>query len=1220
MPEGRGSSFREPASRLEVTDSSTSPPRNRIDEAPTEIKRQDQLLPGVQRAAESATVGETAAGVRFDHFELIDCIGVGGMGRVFRARDSRLDRLVALKVLSPDLSKDREICRRFEQEAKAAARLDDPHFARVYYYGEAHGLAYIAMEFVEGENLRKKILARGRLDVGDVVNIGLQIVHGLAHAATAGVIHRDIKPSNIIVTPAGVAKLVDMGLARSFFQGSSAATELTQAGVTLGTFDYISPEQARDPREADVRSDIYSLGCTLYHALTGRPPFPDGTPLQKLLQHQSDPAPDPRRLAPDLPDELVAILMRMLAKDPADRYQRPADLIHDLVALSEWLGIPLPDEGFASEGFIETPSFWERQATWLAPTALLAIVVGAYLYFDRSEEIALPTVEPARVETAGPVAAPTGRAATNSAVEAPVAIPIPAVAQVRRVPERADLRKAIDEANPGDTLELVGESYEVRPTLDRRSGKPAGLVIDKRLTLRSANQNLVRLEIDDERVDTDPTAPLALVTVRDTAVNLSRLVLTVRCSPDAPRGVTTVLVAGGEATMADCYFKLLGGPRKSPCAMIELTRSGDGAIPRVVAERCYFGGGLGQDAVRLDAGVNADVRLSDCAFEQYKRPFVLAGRSKLDLKNISLFVGDGAVFHVLARGVDHQVVVTDSVFSRLRTAAPQALVAVSGDSRGSEAWWRGERNLYHGFEKSLIAVDDRIVASRADELERWGLDERGPLFFAQSDWPWALDDPKNVSSSDQAELVRQNPVSVYRLASATGLLTRGADSQPLGVRRGPWGRIYPADQTARVPPVAAERSLSPPAPKDQQSAKAKVTTAKPPNAVAESLPTVLVVDPKVPAGTRQGVLRGLPSACDEAASGSTIELRSDDAIEIRDIKIAAKELTIRAASGTRPRLTLSRTTMNRGEPARLFSLSGGAKLRLVGLAIDLDDATGAEGAPLGVELDESSGIEFRQCAIVVGQPSAIGLGPTLINVRSASLRPNGMSGMPVGAAGARIEMSRCDVRARGRVLGAEPRGFWRLAITESFLALDGPIIDVRGDVGVVASSEPNRVELRSATIFARDTLISVDAGPARNESPRRLEVVAEETAILGVTAPLTRVPFSANGELGPELIRWDGRDNLLAGYRVAMQRTGGPDAPLAVSQTPADWLRQARLGDQNFVLGPTDIAELSSASIWDASIPTISSFRRFGWPGDRGESLGAPPAMLPERLTRANSL
>jgi serine/threonine protein kinase len=161
----------------------------------------------------------------------------------------------------------------------------------------------------------------------------------LNHAAERGVVHRDIKPSNILITPDGRAKIVDMGLARQL-DSEAVNGGVTQSGVTLGTFDYISPEQALDPRRADVRSDIYSLGCTFYHALTGRPPVPEGTAARKLRAHQNEEPLDPRELNSAIPDELAAVLARMMAKDPTQRYQTPLELIAHLKGLVERLRNP----------------------------------------------------------------------------------------------------------------------------------------------------------------------------------------------------------------------------------------------------------------------------------------------------------------------------------------------------------------------------------------------------------------------------------------------------------------------------------------------------------------------------------------------------------------------------------------------------------------------------------------------------------------------------------------------------------------------------------------------------------------------------------------------------------------------------------------------------------------------------------------------------------------
>ena len=185
---------------------------------------------------------------------------------------------------------------------------------------------YIAFEFVEGENLRVRMEKYGGLlPVAESVHYLIQVAAGLAHAASRGVVHRDIKPSNIVITPEGKAKIVDMGLARNL-DSRSTNGQLTQSGVTLGTFDYISPEQAIEPRSADCRSDLYSLGCTFYHVMTGRTPVPEGTAAKKLHCHEHVAPLDPRELNPAIPDELAAILGKMMAKDPNNRYQHPDHL------------------------------------------------------------------------------------------------------------------------------------------------------------------------------------------------------------------------------------------------------------------------------------------------------------------------------------------------------------------------------------------------------------------------------------------------------------------------------------------------------------------------------------------------------------------------------------------------------------------------------------------------------------------------------------------------------------------------------------------------------------------------------------------------------------------------------------------------------------------------------------------------------------------------------
>jgi serine/threonine-protein kinase len=268
------------------------------------------------------TGGDTddALGICLGHFTIQRRIGVGGMGSVYLATDDRLRRNVALKVLSPTITTDPAAVQRFQNEARAAARLDHDNIARIYYYGEDSGLHYIAYEYIPGSNLRDVIRSKDRLAPAEAVNYTMQLAAALSHTAAAGVIHRDIKPSNVLITPQGRAKLVDLGLARK--ESVDNSVDLTVAGTTLGTFDYISPEQAKDPRNVDVRSDIYSLGCTLYHMLTGEPPYPEGTVLQKLLDHQGKEAPDPARKNRRVPPALSIIVRKMMASDPRRRYSR----------------------------------------------------------------------------------------------------------------------------------------------------------------------------------------------------------------------------------------------------------------------------------------------------------------------------------------------------------------------------------------------------------------------------------------------------------------------------------------------------------------------------------------------------------------------------------------------------------------------------------------------------------------------------------------------------------------------------------------------------------------------------------------------------------------------------------------------------------------------------------------------------------------------------------
>lgn len=398
LPTQRGSS-------VTVKPGETNPAH--ISERPTEISKKPPIS-APHAVASSSDLAKSLIGRELLHFRVEQFVGGGGMGAVFRGTDLSLGRTVAIKVLSQEHI-DEDTIRRFRHEARSAAKLDHPGIPSVYYVGDQDGWYFIVFEFIEGDNIRDYVAQQGPLSIAQAVVFLADIADALHHASQREVVHRDIKPSNVLVTRDGLAKLVDMGLARTE-QLQSTANDLTATGMTLGTFDYISPEQGRDPRSADIRSDIYSLGCTLYFMLTAQPPFPDGTMLQKLLSHTSDSPPDPSEFRADMPPRLTAMLARMLAKDPDHRYQDAGELLAEIVLLAEEVQVPLNHHRQSTvvlEQHVIHDSGWSRHLSWMLPAiALIATAIGLHwTQFTPSPAPALPEPGPA-VEVVAPVDEP----------------------------------------------------------------------------------------------------------------------------------------------------------------------------------------------------------------------------------------------------------------------------------------------------------------------------------------------------------------------------------------------------------------------------------------------------------------------------------------------------------------------------------------------------------------------------------------------------------------------------------------------------------------------------------------------------------------------------------------------------------------------------------------------------------------------------------------------
>jgi serine/threonine-protein kinase len=265
-------------------------------------------------------------------YEIQKKIGAGGMGAVYLAMDSTLRRTCALKVLPQEKAGNPTLVKRFKAEARSAANLRHDNIVAIYETGEADGYLYIALEYVEGTDVANLVHKRGMIPLKRSVEMVRQVANALEHAVQQGIVHRDIKPGNLLVRRDGVVKLADLGLARSLDE--DVDTSITRAGTTVGTVDYMAPEQARDSKAADVRSDIYSLGCTWYYMLTGEPPFPEGSLTNKLRSHAETPMPDPRLLNPAVSEAVYGVLSRMTEKKPSQRYQTPKELLDDLEAAS----------------------------------------------------------------------------------------------------------------------------------------------------------------------------------------------------------------------------------------------------------------------------------------------------------------------------------------------------------------------------------------------------------------------------------------------------------------------------------------------------------------------------------------------------------------------------------------------------------------------------------------------------------------------------------------------------------------------------------------------------------------------------------------------------------------------------------------------------------------------------------------------------------------------
>ena len=776
-----------------------------------------------------------------DTFALEEAIGAGGMGAVFRARDGQLDRQVALKLLPPDQADDPEVVARFYQEGRAAAQLDHENIARVHSLGQDGIYHYIVFEFIEGTNLRQRVDERGPSTVGEAVDVTLQIAQALVHAAERGVVHRDIKPSNIIITPQGRAKLVDMGLARRFERRTDRG--LTQTGMTLGTFDYISPEQARDPRDVDVRSDLYSLGCTLYHMLTGQPPFPGGTVLQKLIQHQEEDPPDVRSLNPSVPPALARVLDKLMAKDRDRRHQSPEQLVRDLLVAAGQAGIPLPR--VESSGWTPPPTSrpaWERHLVLLLPTLGFMLLAAGLLLWGREP------VEPAATSPIvdyDPLRASRPQPLQPTVATGIDAAPAPAPAVSRNITVRPgdDLAAALAAAPPKSVVTLTDDGpYLLGGGISGAGARVDAPLVNKDLTIRAdAGKRPVLKFAADAR--SSGRSSQALLTFVKGRVTLEGLIFEVSGRDrDLDDHAAAILVDDAELRLKGCLFRRDEGDDQAEGAGLPAIRSrvaGAGADlpPPVVADQCHFNTG----APAIECEGPADVQITDCTFGPGGTVVRLDGGqaatpspSDVLIRRASLMAGESPVFQVQGAPVRFQV--EQCVLAPgAPGSAPKTLLLVDAPANLT---WHGRSNLFGSFDVYLEADDDDDRADAIRDFDRWSeLPGREVRSLLVSSPIWRSADPAQDLALDL-----DDPTRAFQLAAVLP-----DDSIQRGARRGPFGAMlidpepvrspFPFASAPQTPPSVASESRPSSTEPTEEAGRAEIGPPKPLDA---SLPTVAV--------------------------------------------------------------------------------------------------------------------------------------------------------------------------------------------------------------------------------------------------------------------------------------------------------------------------------------------------------------------------------------------
>jgi len=1092
------------------------------------------------RGAMSESVMASLRGRKLAHFELIEPIGVGGMAAVLRAHDTQLDRQVALKILPPDMAADPENVQRFHQEAKAAARLDHENIARVFYCGEDQGLHFIAFEFVEGENIRTLLERRGRLRVSEAVRYILQVALGLEHAAARGVVHRDVKPSNIIVSTNGRAKLVDMGLARHMEPRNSR--DLTHSGVTLGTFDYISPEQAMEPRDADTRSDIYSLGCTFYHMLTGQPPVPDGTAAKKLHHHQHVNPIDPRQLNPEIPDEVAMILGKMMEKDPRRRYQQPLQLVQHLGTVARKVGAAddLP-EGML---FVDVPMpTGPRSRPLVIVSLVVALLAGmlGVLWLMTNDQ-----VPPYAKAPVGANVAPAGDKKGSGA-------DTPANSGGNPVPPSSEVVK--------DATALLTAAKD--PKLASRTSIKLAKVIrlaDLTETIQVAAGPSLVIE------SKNPDAPATILWNADEAryveaialtagnIRFRRVIFQIETTgyPDVESLAGIVVRGARQVVFEKCQFEQAKVPPFNPAqphiasVLIEGDSVGDSG-PLVEFNECYFTGPenkAGEIAIAVNGAATVSAR--NCGFKPFGSFFQFQSLCSLKktfvkLENCSGFVHGSPVFRFDADAAA-TLAAKKCVFSRSKRGIdtkgfPEPNLLRQADE--TEITFQGEKNVYDKRDALWLTGPNL----KAGDLEAFRAE------LAKSQGQSYDRDSVEVGGDDDIWMAPDNPGPLY----AFQLRPRYAVLR-VGLLSGPGGGAMPEPPAEEI--FLAERTK--------------------------------LFDPEYTGKQRSDIFASFEKAWANLNAGETllIKPRKDGSeIELPPIEInkPGVDVTIKAFDSKGPAPLLALSKIAEKKHLAFFKLLVDGKLRFEGLHFLLEPRQAELLSQSVLLLGDSAQCAFERCVITLKPGKAVPL-QVVSFVAPGSLMK--MDDQP-RSGNLQVDFSNSYVRGQGDLVAMRWCRSLKGTLKNSLFALSGSLVDIQASgEEVPVDQNPLEIVMNQVSAFTKDSAVfslrSAMNGKGLGRSKLEAHQCLFSPAERASSRPLITLAAAdiVSEDQIKDYVQWKGDQNCFPGFSRLLELERPNEMGVMMKLEPMQWAKvfeeaKMRTDDLTF-------AGLGETPLWQA--------------------------------------